>query len=379
MAVVKFIPLAEEDENAWSRFVDVCDSAWLYHRPEYIRLDQLEKADTDCSFSIRDDSGIVGVCVLAKYKVGLGAVLSGPGLAVDRKHRTRELLTLAKAKIEDVATKSSCQAVRFSLSPLTPEMHGHRYHESILADWGFSFGQRGNSLDYEAAFGTVIDLRKDLSVILGGFSKGHRADVTRCRKLGLAVSVNQGPSLSQNRWDEFVQIHRSTFTRNGLTPFSAARLEYLSGMVSRSLLALATTYEKETPIASILLETYKSGLYYLAGGSTAQGLKIKANAFTQYSVMEWAKAAGYRHYLIGMTAPVDRNTKGGRIGAFKTHFGGEKWDHLAGELVLDRQAHARKIILPAVLGLSGFKPKIVGSVARRVRRLLRKKKLPPTK
>jgi len=275
-----------------------------------------------------------------------------------------------EAKIKSLAAERSCQAVRFFLPTLAPELKALRYSESILADWGFSFGARGNSLDYEASFGTVINLRNETREILNDFSKGQRANVMRCRKLGLSTSIYQGPSFSNHEWRSFVEIHTATFTRNGRQPFSAERLDYLAKMVSRGFLALAITNHNTNAVSVALLETYKRGVYYLAGGSIEFGLKIGAMAFTQFGAMEWAKMAGYTDYLIGMTVPIERGSKAGQIGAFKSHFGHERWDHLAGELILDRRAYARKILMPAMLEVSGFKPKAVGFVAQLIRSIL---------
>lgn len=276
-----------------------------------------------------------------------------------------------ETKVRSLAAERSCQAVRFFLPSLAPELKALRYSESILADWGFSFGARGDSLDYEASFGTVVNLRNETGEILRDFSKGQRANVMRCRKIGLNTSIYQGPSFSDHEWRSFAEIHTATFVRNGRRPFSAERLEYLAKMVSRGFLALATTKSDASAVSAVLLETYKKGVYYLAGGSTEFGLKIGAMAFTQYSAMEWAKMSGYTDYLIGMTVPIERGSKAGQIGAFKSHFGSERWDHLAGELILDRRAYARKILMPAILEISGLKPKAVGFIAQRIRSILR--------
>lgn len=377
MSDIVFTPFENENQDLWSKFVDDCDCAWLHHTPAMMRLSHIERGGVNCCFLIRHGSDLVSICVFSKYRSGLGSILSGPGIAILKDIHTRKTIDLIEVEINRIAGIYSCQAVRFFLSPLAPELKALRYHDSLLAELGFSFGVRGNSLDYEAAYCSVVKLKSELKNILDDFTKGNRASVLRCRKMGITCSVFRGGSLSEPVWRDFIAIHKATFARNGLTPFSAARLECLAELVRSGYMGLVTAYEDDRPIASILLETYKDGVNYLAGGCTGEGLRIGVMAFTHFSAMEWAKLAGFSDYCVGTTGPMERGTKNGAIGASKKRFGGEKWDYLAGELVLDRRAYTRKILIPAALAIAGLRPRGLGSVARWLRDIGKRRSVSP--
>lgn len=360
------ISFTNESKEDWRQFVDLCPEAWLYHRPEMVEGAIDGKEYADWSFSIRRNGEIVGVCVLMRDSIGMGACLSGPGLALSPHTSRKETTLFAEEIIRQLAGKGGCQAVRFHLSPLAPGLVGQRYHESTLAELSFSFGVRGDNLDYQTSYANMIDLSKDLGEILKGFTKGNRANVTKCAAMPFTVDIVAGDAVSDRQWSDFVDLHRLTFERNSLHTFDEKRLGRLRCAVSEGHIALVSAYKADNCIASIMLEMYKQGLSYSVGCCNEHALKIGAMAFIHYSAMQWGKEKKCLWYCMGSTSPMVH----GDYGDFKKRFGGEKFDLLSGELVLDRKAYMRKIILPAAFGVAGLLPSGLRKIARAVRRVL---------
>lgn len=359
------VPFTDESKEDWDRFVDVCPEAWLNHRSDLIQRSLDNQSYADFSFSIRHDGRIVGVCVLTRFAVGLGASLSGPGLALSPHVNRKEAGLCVDETIRRFAEKHNCQALRFHLSPLAPGLIGQRYHESTLAELGFSFGVRGDDLNYQAAYVNMINLRKTLGEILQDFTKGNRNNVVKCASAPVHVEFDLGCDVEDKKWSEFVDLHKATFKRNSLTPFDEDRLKRLRAAISSGYIVLARAYERDACIASVMLERYKGGLHYAVGCCDERALKMGAMAYIHYAAMEWGKTTGCNWYCMGTTCPMVK----GDYGDFKKRFGGEKYDLLSGELILDAQAHMRKIILPAAFGIAGLLPSSLKRVARTGRRI----------
>jgi hypothetical protein len=195
-----------------------------------------------------------------------------------------------------------------------------------------------------------------MTTILKGFTKGNRAIVGRAPRLSLSATFSTGPSFNDEDWNAFVANHIATYRRNSLSHFSADRLAYLAERVRAGQMLIGNCFDRNGCLASIMLGAYKGGLFYINGGRSDENLKAGAITYVHFAAMEWAKKHGFRSYCTGPSTPMARGTKSGDIGDFKKRFGGERWDYLAGELILDRRTHLRKILLPTMLVESGLMP-----------------------
>jgi len=364
---LSFVPFEKEDPRAWSAFVDSCDEAWLPHRPEF-----LAASPEDCSFSLRRNGELIGVCALARQRQGrAAAVLYGAGLALASTVAFHDIVDDFRAELHALVARQGALAVQFNQPPLSPALAGRRYADSILMELGFSCGLRwGFNLDYVTGFHTVIELSHEMGAILKGFTKGNRACVARCRRLAATAEFSDAARFSDGHWDAFVNIHRATYARTGAAAFSEEHLARLKRHAQAGFIALAALRLDGELVAAILLETYKGGANYLAGGCRDDAQKLGAMVYLHFLAMERMKLAGYRYYCMGPSFPALRGTKMGAIGDFKRRFGGAKWDILAGELVTDRRLYWRRILLPRAvkfIGARGFLPSGLARMWNRLR------------
>lgn len=362
---VAVTPFAEEDSDAWTDFVEECPEAWLHHLPEFAAAQP-----GNCSFSVRVDGRIAGVCVLARGRRKFGAVLSGPGLALATGADRDAIYRAVGDALRRLARRERCQAVEFVLPPLAPAFAGRGRDGTVLAALGFSRGLRwAYDLDFIDGYYSVIDLTQEMETILKGYSKGNRASAARCRKMGMSVVPSFGAALEEAAWENFRRIHRATYARSHGTPFTDSRLARLAAMVRAGRLALINIHRGSECVATVLLEIYKQGASYFAGGATDEARQQGAMAFAQYAAMEWAKGAGCVCYSMGPTYPALSDTPFGANGEFKKRFGGARWEILAGEMMINPLAHLARIRMPAALrrGLGRAMPPRARAALRRLR------------
>jgi hypothetical protein len=327
---VEFRRFQEEDAGAWTAFVERCDEAWVQHHPVFI-----QSVPYDHSFSIRINGAIHGVCALGRERRRWGAHLSGPGLALAPSAHRDNVHRALRAKLRENADSARCEAVEFSLPPLAPANRQREFADSILREYGFSAGIRWRSAwEPLPAFYSVINLEQDHEAILGDFSKGQRANVKRCMKLGWQSVVQTGPEVRSEDWADFVRIHHVTYARTGGSPFSDGRLEHLFELVRLGKMVLVNGIDNGRCVMSLLLATDKGGAFYYAGGADDEARQKGAMAWGQYAGICWLKSNAFRHYCVGFTVPALSETAAGGIGDFKKRFGGEHWTMLAGDLIL---------------------------------------------
>ena len=329
--------------DAWNRFVDNCDEAWLYHRSIFVVPNAMGWEDK--SFALTRGGDIVAVCAVAVQRKWFGRILTGPGPAIASGPAAEETRRFAFAMMEELAKKNGCVSVRIHRSSLPPRFLGARYIESDLSDQGYSLGLRGDSLDFEVGAWAVADLRCAPGEILKSFTKGNKAAVRKCERLEIRVVAYDCKTLIDKAWDEFEAILDETFVRAGIGKFSRARFDSLRSQVGNGFALLFNAYEQQQCIASILCQYFKTGAYYEAGGCRARGLALGAMSYLMYAAMVELKGRGVDYFNIGSVVPCHKDTRLARIGDFKRRFANQTWDVLICEKILDRKRYWRKIVL----------------------------------
>jgi hypothetical protein len=358
-------PFASVDPDRWNAFADACPEAWLHHRSEHIA--GAARLVDDRSFALLDGDEIVGLCPLVRLPMGIGAVLESPGLAMAQGGDVASRRAAALAHVLALGREAGCQAVQLRISPLAPAFRDCAYADSPLAAMGFRRGETWRR--YEGRAGrrvpgdaTLIDLTQDMAVVRAGFSKGHRANVSRGSRLGLQVRSDL------TVFDDFSRVMADTHARLS-APHYPALLAFLKGLAEQGFAQLHAVYDGDNCLAAALVETYKGGAWYRLGGSTDGGLKAGAMTFLQHAIMVALKRDGLALYSPGISYPSLAGSQGGDVGDFKRRFGGRMSDDLSGELVLAPAAHALRILAPKFLTARGFAPrKVTRSLARALRR-----------
>lgn len=138
-----------------------------------------------------------------------------------------------------------------------------------------------------------LDLEPPPERLLAGMSKGHRADVKRSAREGVAVRVGQ----SAADLDAFYAIMDATSARARFGIHSRAyyqRFLELFGAPGAAQLLLAE--HAGAPVATALVAAAAGAGLYLYSGSTEAGLKCGAQHVIQWHALQWARARGCRRY-----------------------------------------------------------------------------------
>ena len=241
--------------------------------------------------------------------------------------------------------------MRIFRSSLAPRFLGARYIDSDLAEQGYSLGLRGDALDFEVGAWAVADLRRTPEEIFKSFTKGNKAAVKKCERLGIKVVAYDCNTLTDKAWGEFEAILDETAARTAIGKFSRAQLGGLRSQVGNGLALLFNGYEQQQCIASILCQYFKSGAYYQNGGCCERGLALSVMAHMIFAAMMEFRGRGIEYFNVGPYVPCHKGTKWGTISDFKRRFGNQKWDILICEKILDRKRYWRRILLVGAIRL----------------------------
>jgi lipid II:glycine glycyltransferase (peptidoglycan interpeptide bridge formation enzyme) len=136
-----------------------------------------------------------------------------------------------------------------------------------------------------------LDLAPQAEALLAACSKGHRADVRRAERNGVAVRVGS----TEADLDTFYGIMEATGARQSFgihtrSYYQAAR--HLFGDAARLLIA----EQNGGALAAFLVFAWGREAAYMYSGSTEAGLKQGANHLLQWHAIQWARERGCAIY-----------------------------------------------------------------------------------
>ena len=137
-----------------------------------------------------------------------------------------------------------------------------------------------------------LSLAPEPDRLFAAFSKGHRADVRRAERTGVAVRIGTGEA----DLDAFYAIMQATAARGDFGIHSRdyyRRAWELAGEGARLLIA---GKEGAGAVAAFLIFAAGREGQYMYSGSTAEGLKIGANHLLQWHAIQWVRERGCALY-----------------------------------------------------------------------------------
>jgi lipid II:glycine glycyltransferase (peptidoglycan interpeptide bridge formation enzyme) len=152
-----------------------------------------------------------------------------------------------------------------------------------------------------------LDMAPPPERLLAAMSKGHRADIRRAEREGVAVRVGE----NDRDLDTFYAIMEATGTRAGFAIHSRdyyrAAWELFSGLVApragreqglegRSHARLLLAERNGATLAAFLIFAWAGAGLYLYSGALEEGLKSGANHALQWQALLWAKERGCTCY-----------------------------------------------------------------------------------
>ena len=133
----------------------------------------------------------------------------------------------------------------------------------------------------------VLGLAPPLADLLGGLSKGHRADLKRAERDGVTVRLSKVPAETKTLHD----MLGASSSRKSFGYHSAAYYRVLLEAFGDAAQLLIAERDGAAIGASLVLAWAGQGVY-LAAGSNAAGLEHRAAHALQWQAISWAKERG---------------------------------------------------------------------------------------
>ncbi len=287
------LAVVEPGVAVWHRFVDAHPAGHLLQLPAWgalkagsgwhvQRVAVAAPAELSPVAALPDSQTLAaGAQLLVRRRYGLSVVYvpRGPLLAGDTA-----IDDLLLAAIQRVARRARAVFVRLEPNVLEDAPGSDHLHSWLLLH-GF---QPAAPLQPHSS--VHVDLTPPPDKLFASFSKGHRADIRRAERQGVAVRVG-GAAEMEAFYDILTAtgqraafgIHERTYYRRAWQAFAP-----------RSCLLLA--YVAGEPVAGHMVFADARCGYYLYSGATAAGLKAGANHLLQWHALQWARDLGCTRY-----------------------------------------------------------------------------------
>jgi lipid II:glycine glycyltransferase (peptidoglycan interpeptide bridge formation enzyme)/LmbE family N-acetylglucosaminyl deacetylase len=278
--------IREADAAEWAAFVASRPDAHLLQRAEWGALKSQFGWDPQW-LVVADRAGILGGAqVLWRSQWGLRVAYVPRGPVWARAEPANALLIQA---LERLARRRHAVFLRLEPNSLDDGSFDARHSALLLA--GF---EPTSPTQPEASI--HLDLAPEAKDLLGGASKGHRADVRRAERLGVSVRVGH----SQADLDSFYAIMQATGQRAGFNIHSreyyAAAWRLFGGdQADGDARLLLAEFEGAVVAAFLVFASGAEGQYMYSGASEA-GLKNGANHALQWAAIQWARSRGCAIY-----------------------------------------------------------------------------------
>jgi CelD/BcsL family acetyltransferase involved in cellulose biosynthesis len=168
--------------------------------------------------------------------------------------------------------------------------------EDVFAD-RLALRQHGERLEQQ--LNVVVRLDRDADEIWQGYHPKVRKNVNRALQSGLRVVFDREGAFL----DRFLAVYHDTMTRTG-----AARSFFISKETFKELgaslgaaggLCYVHVFDGEEMVSTELLLLSRDTIYSFLGGTSAASFEKRPNDLLKHKVIEWGRAHGFRHYVLG--------------------------------------------------------------------------------
>jgi lipid II:glycine glycyltransferase (peptidoglycan interpeptide bridge formation enzyme) len=228
------------------------------------------------------DGARAGAQALIRRKFGLSAVYvpRGPLFAEDDAANAALL-----AALDRLARRERAVFLRLEPNMLEDDAAAGALHSALL------LRQFQAAQPIQPRSTVYLDLAPAPERLLAAMSKGHRADIRRAAREGVAVRRGDQPA----DLEAFYAIMEHTGARAG---FGIHSLDYYRAAweLFRDASQIFLAERDGRTLAAFLIFAWAGAGLYLYGGSTEEGLKSGANHALQWRAIQWARERGCAVY-----------------------------------------------------------------------------------
>jgi len=378
---MKTASYAELDRDRWNRVCDESDQAWLFHRYEWIGLEERFWVERNHAVGILDEADrLIGVLPLYLRKNGLGrwtesvldsgmhrqtglALMRGLPDGVARAAEQTALRTLLQ--LADHLDVDRVQLNEHNLAPcrLASDAHGTPFWSADRRfEPGLHFGPQGVSPipgRATACLDQIVRLEgRDETALFDHLAEPCRRAVRKAVRSELTVAWGQ----SATDVDDYYRLAQLSARRSGesLPPKEYYRSLFETFHTAGRCRILFAGHTGRT-IGALWLLVDKQAVNFFAGVSDPDFLDLRVNEFLHWSAIRWAGQNGHRAYRLGPIFPdVPEDWPIHRISRFKKKFGGDSVPIIQSSLFRHPDRYCQQVrpdnTAPAV---SGCPPRVV--------------------
>lgn len=263
----------------WSRLVDRCPQALIFHQPAWLGL----------------------LTERYRYPLAAAAVLDARGELVAGLPLALVASRLTGRRIVALPFSDVCPPLLApdgnsdALQLLADAVEGERRRRGLLLEVRGPFAQLGRPVDRFHLH--VVDLHGGLAEVEGSYASRTRRHVRKARRMGVEICRR----VDVEALEEFYALHQRTRRRLGVPTQPKAFVRGLAGLFARELGFVASArFEGRVVAAAVFLRT-GGNLTYKYGASDERYLHTRPNNLIFADVIEWACDQGLATLDLGRT------------------------------------------------------------------------------
>jgi hypothetical protein len=339
---MRVVELPKLNAEEWDRVVDQSIQGWLFHRSDWLALEEEFFVQRNLSFGIDEKGKLLAIHPLYLSDPGTGtrgelllhsgihrhaALAHVPGLDVSA---VKSLRTVAMRHIDGMARELNVDRIQFGIQNLAPESLGPGRVEIPfwVTDYHFLLGVHYNQTGalpvpgmVTLAVDQIVDIRHSPEVLFARLDDACRRAVRKAEANGLRC-VQRELDEAIDDYYELAQ-HRAQQTKQGLPPrnFYLA----LARRLGRQRIRLFLAEQNGKLAAGLILLADKGALSFFASASHQDCLQFRVNDFIHWSAIQWGAMNGFHSYRLGPWFPeVPDDWAIAKVSKFKTKFGGRQ-------------------------------------------------------
>ncbi len=144
----------------------------------------------------------------------------------------------------------------------------------------------------------ICRVDREFEAVWRGFNRKIRKNVRRAERSGVSAGIEN----SSEAWKEFIRVYYDTLNRRGATGFYYFSEDFFERLRDelRDMCTLFIARNEQGRVLSVeLLLTSATRLYSFLGGSTEEGLELRANELLKATILEWACKGSWGWYVLG--------------------------------------------------------------------------------
>lgn len=385
---MKLIPFDEVGFEAWNQLCDGSDDAWMFHRYEWVKIEQKRFVLENLSFAIAENDKLTALFPLYLSDATTGAadeillhcgIHRHTGLAIRNGvelPKRKAIQRFAMHHVLEVANEVKAERIQLNVQNLAPARLGIEL-PFWVSDWKFYYGLGFGPNGIVPAPGLntccadqIVDLHPDEDEIFSRFAEACRRAVRKAQKFELSATAEPIDTAISTYYD----LALKSATRTGENLPKGSYFEDLAAEFFGITDIVIVRTKDGKPAAAMLLPLYKGAASFQAGVSDPAHLDKRVNDFLHWSAIRHAKAKGAVRYRLGPIFPqVPADWPIAKVSKFKGKFGGKSVEIAQGSLFLNKEKYLSNLKLmadnfsgggPSKKAAAAVRP--IGSVLRRV-------------